>query len=85
MAVRLQAPRKLFSTSNIEGDQYLWDDFAFATRDGLVATATDVVDPAEMSKFNIDKPFKHIIFNFELVKELNQAPPTEIDRRRASV
>jgi len=77
--------RKLTTQFNIEGDQYLWDDFAFATRDGLVATATDVVDPAEMSKFNIDKPFKHIIFNFELVKELNQAPPTEIDRRRASV
>ena len=28
--------RKLTTQFNIEGDQYLWDDFAFATRDGLV-------------------------------------------------
>ena len=34
--------RKLTTQFNIEGDQYLWDDFAFATREGLVATAVDV-------------------------------------------
>ena len=76
--------RKLTTQFNIEGDQYLWDDFAFATRDGLVATATDVVDSTEMSKFNLDKPFKHITFNFELVKEIDQAPSSEVDRRRVS-
>lgn len=76
--------RKLTTQFNIEGDQYLWDDFAFATRDGLVATATDVTDSTEMSKFNLDKPFKHITFNFELVKEVEQAPSTEVDRRRVS-
>ncbi|MEG1156632.1 catechol 1,2-dioxygenase [Acinetobacter bohemicus] len=76
--------RKLTTQFNIEGDQYLWDDFAFATRDGLVATATDVTDSTEMSKFNLDKPFKHITFNFELVKEVDQAPSTEVDRRRVS-
>ncbi|ENU20575.1 catechol 1,2-dioxygenase [Acinetobacter bohemicus ANC 3994] len=76
--------RKLTTQFNIEGDQYLWDDFAFATRDGLVATATDVTDSTEMSKLNLDKPFKHITFNFELVKEVDQAPSTEVDRRRVS-
>lgn len=76
--------RKLTTQFNIEGDKYLWDDFAFATRDGLVATATDVDDSTEMSKFNLDKPFKHITFNFELVKEVDQAPSTEVDRRRVS-
>lgn len=76
--------RKLTTQFNIEGDQYLWDDFAFATRDGLVATATDFDDSTEMSKFNLDKPFKHITFNFELVKEVDQAPSTEVDRRRVS-
>ena len=76
--------RKLTTQFNVEGDQYLWDDFAFATRDGLVATATDVTDSTEMSKFNLDKPFKHITFNFELVKEVDQAPSTEVDRRRVS-
>ena len=76
--------RKLTTQFNIEGDQYLWDDFAVATRDGVVATATDVTDSTEMSKFNLDKPFKHITFNFELVKEVEQAPSTEVDRRRVS-
>ena len=76
--------RKLTTQFNIEGDQYLWDDFAFATRDGLVATATDVTDSTEISKLNLDKPFKHITFNFELVKEVDQAPSTEVDRRRVS-
>ncbi len=76
--------RKLTTQFNIEGDKYLWDDFAFATRDGLVATATDVDDSTEMSKFNLDKPFKHITFNFELVKEVDQVPSTEVDGRRVS-
>lgn len=75
--------RKLTTQFNIEGDQYLWDDFAFATRDGLVATAVDVSDEAEIQRRGLDKPFKHIIFNIELVKETDSAPSTEVDRRRA--
>ncbi|MEG2432574.1 MAG: catechol 1,2-dioxygenase, partial [Acinetobacter sp.] len=66
------------------GDQYLWDDFAFATREGLVATAIDITDLSEISKFNLDKPFKHITFNFELIKDVAQAPSSEVDRRRVS-
>ena len=76
--------RKLTTQFNIEGDKYLWDDFAFATRDGLVATAVDVNDAAEIARHNLNKPFKHIQFNIELVKEQNGAPSTEVDRRRAS-
>lgn len=75
--------RKLTTQFNIEGDKYLWDDFAFATRDGLIATAIDVTDPVEMAKYNLDQPFKKITFNFELVKDTNQLPSTEVDRRRA--
>ena len=76
--------RKLTTQFNIEGDKYLWDDFAFATRDGLIATAVDVTDEAEISRRGVDKPFKHITFNVELVKEQAEAPTTEVDRRRAS-
>ena len=76
--------RKLTTQFNIEGDKYLWDDFAFATRDGLVATAVDVTDEAEIQRRGLDKPFKHITFNIELVKEAASAPSTEVDRRRAS-
>ena len=76
--------RKLTTQFNIEGDKYLWDDFAFATRDGLVAVAEDVNDAAEIARRGVDKPFKHITFNVELVKEKQAAPTTEVDRRRAS-
>ena len=76
--------RKLTTQFNIEGDQYLWDDFAFATRDGLVATAVEITDEAEIARRGLNHPFKHITFNIELVKDLQGAPSTEVDRRRAS-
>lgn len=76
--------RKLTTQFNIEGDQYLWDDFAFATRDGLVATAVDVTDEAEIARRGLTGPFKHIQFNIELVKDQAGAPSTIVDRRRAS-
>ena len=75
--------RKLTTQFNIEGDKYLWDDFAFATRDGLVATATDVTDAAEIARRGVDKAFKHITFNIKMVKDQTAAPTTDIDRRRA--
>ncbi len=76
--------RKLTTQFNIEGDPYLWDDFAFATREGLVAAAVDVTDPAAIAARGVSAPFKQITFNVELVKEVNLAPSTEIERRRAS-
>ena len=76
--------RKLTTQFNIEGDQYLWDDFAFATRDGLVATAVDVTDEAEIERRGLTGAFKHIQFNVELVTDQNGAPSTDVDRRRAS-
>ncbi|NHC02688.1 catechol 1,2-dioxygenase [Acinetobacter sp. 187] len=76
--------RKLTTQFNIEGDQYLWDDFAFATRDGLVATAHDITDEAEIQRRGLEKAFKHIQFDIELVKDAQAAPTTEVERRRAS-
>ena len=75
--------RKLTTQFNIEGDEYLWDDFAFATRDGLVATAVDMTDTAEIEKRDLQKPFKYINFDVVLAKETQHAPTTEVERRRA--
>ncbi|OTG84097.1 catechol 1,2-dioxygenase [Acinetobacter sp. ANC 4558] len=75
--------RKLTTQFNIEGDQYLWDDFAFVTREGLVATAVDVADTDQMARHGLTKPFKHITFNFKLTQDTDTAPSTVIDRRRA--
>ncbi|MBJ9374478.1 catechol 1,2-dioxygenase [Acinetobacter sp. TGL-Y2] len=76
--------RKLTTQFNIDGDQYLWDDFAFATREGLIATASEVTAVEEIKKYNLDQPFKHINFHFELVKDTQQVPSTEVNRRRAA-
>ncbi|WOE31844.1 MULTISPECIES: catechol 1,2-dioxygenase [unclassified Acinetobacter] len=76
--------RKLTTQFNIEGDQYLWDDFAFATREGLVATAVDITDEAEITRRGLTAPFKYIQFNVELVKDQAGVPTTVVDRRRAS-
>lgn len=76
--------RKLTTQFNIEGDQYLWDDFAFATREGLVATAHEMHDEAEIQRRGLQKPFKHIQFDIQLVKEKEHIPSSEVERRRAS-
>lgn len=75
--------RKLTTQFNIEGDQYLWDDFAFATREGLVATAVEMNDSAEIQRHGLEKPFKHIQFDIKLVKEAEKIPSAEVERRRA--
>jgi catechol 1,2-dioxygenase len=76
--------RKLTTQFNIDGDKYLWDDFAFATREGLIATVSEVTADDEIKKYNLDQPFKHINFHFELVKDTQQVPSTEVNRRRAA-
>ena len=43
-----------------------------------------MTDEAEIARRGVNKPFKHITFNVELVKDQTQAPSTEVDRRRAS-
>lgn len=82
--ISAEGHRKLTTQFNIEGDKYLWDDFAFATRDGLVATAVDKSDVDSMAKYGLDKPFKHITFDFKLIKDSDNAPNAEVDRRRAN-
>ncbi|MNN62444.1 Catechol 1,2-dioxygenase [compost metagenome] len=38
--------RHLTTQINLAGDKYLWDDFAYATRDGLVGEVVFVEGPA---------------------------------------
>ena len=76
--------RKLTTQFNIEGDQYLWDDFAFGTREGLVATAVDITDEAEIARRGLTAPFKYISFDIVLQKDVAGAPSTVVERRRAS-
>jgi catechol 1,2-dioxygenase len=76
--------RKLTTQINIEGDPYLWDDFAFATRDGLVPPMTRVSAPAALRAHEVDAPFYSIDFDFELHAERQGLPAADIVRPRAT-
>jgi catechol 1,2-dioxygenase len=76
--------RKLTTQINIEGDQYLWDDFAFATRPGLVPVITRVADPAQLDEKRVDKPYASIRFDFHLTHEAADVPSAAVERARAA-
>jgi catechol 1,2-dioxygenase len=74
--------RKLTTQINIEGDPYLWDDFAFATRDGLVP-AVRKEEGAAGKAYDINGQFALIDFDFSLIKEREAVPSSEVERVRA--
>jgi len=76
--------RKLTTQINIDGDAYLWDDFAFASREGLVPAIRRVDDPALLDKHQLRKPFASIDFDFRLLGEAPDAPAAEVERTRAA-
>lgn len=76
--------RKLTTQINIDGDEYLWDDFAFASREGLVPPLRRVDDPAAIAERGVGKPFASIDFDFRLHREAADAPPAQVERLRAA-
>jgi catechol 1,2-dioxygenase len=56
--------RALTTQVNIPGDTYIDDDFAFATRDGLVVTMEQVESGAGYESLGIDGSFTRIRFDF---------------------
>ncbi|MFJ3681355.1 catechol 1,2-dioxygenase [Pseudomonas sp. NPDC090208] len=59
--------RHLTSQINLAGDQYLWDDFAYATREGLVGEATVIGDAAASRAHGLDgRRFAQLKFDFVL-------------------
>jgi catechol 1,2-dioxygenase len=76
--------RKLTTQINIDGDEYLWDDFAFASREGLVPPIARIIDPKAIDEKRLDKPFASIDFDFHLYHETDAAPRAEVERLRAA-
>ena len=72
--------RKLTTQINIDGDPYLWDDFAFATREGLVPAMTKVTDPAALRSHEVEQPFYSIDFDFDLHAQRDGLPADQIER-----
>ena len=75
--------RHLTTQINIADDPLLNDDFAFATRDGLVPQLGRHTDPAEIAKRGLDAPFAEIEFDFVLQEPVKGLSSTLIHRERA--
>lgn len=63
--------RKLTTQINIAGDPLVNDDFAYATRDGLVPDLIERTDEASMKANNLRGPFAEIIFDLHLTALIN--------------
>ena len=63
--------RKLTTQINIEGDPLLHDDFAYATRDGLVPHVIERDDEASIHANNLNGPFAEIEFDIHLTALLD--------------
>jgi catechol 1,2-dioxygenase len=75
--------RKLTTQINIDGDEYLHDDFAFATRDGLIPEVRRSADPEEIRARCLNAPFAEITFDFVLHRERAHAPNAVVTRAHA--
>jgi catechol 1,2-dioxygenase len=76
--------RKLTTQINIDGDEFLWDDFAFASREGLVPEVKRVEAPTEIASKGLDRPYASIDFDFRLYADCAVAPAAEVERQRAA-
>ena len=81
----VEAPRhrKLTTQINIAGDKYLHDDFAFATRDGLIPEVVRHDDPAEIKARGLSEPFVTIRFDFALNRDAENLPEAVVVREHA--
>ncbi|WP_339487264.1 catechol 1,2-dioxygenase [Pseudomonas sp. EL_65y_Pfl2_R95] len=75
--------RHLTTQINLSGDKYLWDDFAYATRDGLVAQVRFNQDATAAKALQVEPGFAEIDFDFQLQKA--SAPDAEKPSRRPRV
>lgn len=58
--------KHLTSQINLNGDKYLWDDFAFATREGLIADPLKISDPALIGERGLAGEHIDVSFDFTL-------------------
>jgi len=81
----IEAPgyRHLTTQINIEGDPFLFDDFAFGTRDDLIPHVERVTDPKLMAEKQVQEPFATIEFDFVLMPKIAGVADTIVDRERA--
>lgn len=74
--------RKLTTQINIENDPYVNDDFAYATRDGLVPPLTEVSDEARIKEEGLEGPFAEIVFDINLTSLVDGEDNQIVERWR---
>jgi catechol 1,2-dioxygenase len=74
--------RHLTTQINIAGDKYLYDDFAFATREGLIPKIVRHEDAKKMKKKELNTPFSEIEFDFTLTSLTKKDAEDVVHRRR---
>ncbi|KAA1170862.1 catechol 1,2-dioxygenase [Marinobacter salinexigens] len=75
--------KHLTTQINLAGDEYTYDDFAFATRDELVVDANRIEDPAKAEEFGLNTPYTQVEFNVQLVSTDKAELQARHERRRA--
>ena len=64
--VSAEGHRKLTTQINIDGDPLVYDDFAYATREGLVPPLVERTDEASIKANGLNSPFAEIEFDIKL-------------------
>lgn len=68
---------------NLSNDAYLWDDFAYATRDGLIGEVQFVDDPASAPEEGVEGRFAKMTFDFHLRSAATSQAQHRSNRPRA--
>ncbi|MEZ2575915.1 catechol 1,2-dioxygenase [Buttiauxella ferragutiae] len=74
--------KHLTTQINLNGDAYLWDDFAFATREELIADPLKITDTHIAEQRKINQPHTEVNFDFTLVAASDNSDEAKIKRMR---
>ncbi len=77
--------RKLTTQINIDGDPLVYDDFAYATREGLVPPLLERSDAASIAAQGLDAPFAEIEFDIALSALVGGSDNQIVHRARLAV
>ncbi|MDB5980242.1 MAG: catechol 1,2-dioxygenase [Pseudomonas sp.] len=75
--------RHLTTQINLSGEQYLYDDFAYATRDELIAEIRFSDDPAKAKAYGVEGRFAEIDFDFNIQSTAEAEEQHRMERVRA--
>jgi protocatechuate 3,4-dioxygenase beta subunit len=77
--------RKLTTQINIDGDPLIYDDFAYATREGLVPALVERTDAASLQAQGLSAPFAEIVFDIRLSALVQGVDNQIVERPRLAV